>query len=165
MPGHLTSSLISKKKNLSSSLGIVYLNENIRSCTSTALTTWAELSWSWILLQGVVHFNLYWNSYVCKACYPHRLLSVQNSWVQTTWDTCTHPVLNPLAWHHQSQCIWGHVRPLPPVSCKSSLKVVCRKWSCMFKWYHWGGVFHGTFKVSLLVVPVKATSVAYSVVK
>ena len=35
----------------------------------------------------------------------------------------------------------------------------------MVRIIHWGGVFHGTSKVSLLVVPVKATSVACSVVK
>ena len=73
-------------------------NRTGRSCTFTAFTIWAELSWSWILSQGGVHFNLYWKNYVCKACNPHHLLSVQNSWVQTTWDTyyrlhssCTQP--------------------------------------------------------------------------
>ena len=128
MPGHLISSLGMRTlmKTLDRTLLQLYnMCRTFLKLNSVARCVHFKFS-------TCIEIIMYARHAIRTAFCLYKILEYKERDIHTTG--CAHPVLNPLAWHHQSPCISGHVRRLPPVSDKSSLKVVCRKWSCMLKW-------------------------------
>ena len=84
-----------------------------------------------------------------SVCTANKILEYKERYIHTAG--CTHPVLNPLARYTRTCSDDYH---LCPVNLHSKLCVEKVVYFQMVRITHWGGMFYGAFKVSLLV-PVK----------